>query len=57
MLRLLWCLNILTRVEQRDSEIGDRGAELLAEGLKVNSSLQELRLVRLTMLICVVTSA
>ena len=30
-----------------DNEIGVRGAELIAEGLKVNSSLQRLNLVRL----------
>ncbi len=31
---------------QFDNGIGDRGAECIAEGLKVNSSLQEISLVR-----------
>ncbi len=36
----------LTRVLQKGNGIGDRGAEMIGEGLKVNSSLQTLRLVR-----------
>ncbi len=43
------------RVMQRGNDIGDRGAELLAEGLKVNSSVQELRLVRLPLLLFAAT--
>ncbi len=37
----------VTRVLQHGNQIGDRGAEMIAEGLKVNSSLRELHLVRL----------
>ena len=36
----------VTRVLQGGNQIGDRGAEMIGEGLKVNSSLRELRLVR-----------
>ena len=36
----------VTRVLQGGNQIGDRGAEMIGEGLKVNSSLQELHLVR-----------
>jgi hypothetical protein len=36
----------LTRVLQSDNEIGDRGAQMIADGLKVSSSLRELNLVR-----------
>jgi len=36
----------LTHVLQAGNQIGDRGAEMIGEGLKVNSSLRELRLVR-----------
>ena len=36
-----------------ETKIGDRGAECLGEGLKVNSSLQILYLVRLVIFICV----
>ena len=36
----------LTRVLQDGNGIGDRGAEMIGEGLKVNSSLRELHLVR-----------
>ena len=38
---------------QRKNKIGDRGAECIGEGLKVNSSLQKLYLVRLVVFICV----
>ena len=37
----------VTRVLQEGNQIGDRGAEMIGEGLKVNSSLRELHLVRL----------
>ena len=37
----------VTRVLQGGNQIGDRGAEMIGEGLKVNSSLQWLHLVRL----------
>ena len=37
----------MTRVLQDGNQIGDGGAEMIGEGLKVNSSLQELHLVRL----------
>ena len=43
----------VTHVLQDGNQIGDRGAEMIGEGLKVNSSLQELYLVRLVVLICV----
>jgi hypothetical protein len=43
----LWPPIDLTRMVQRENDIGDRGAELIAEGLKANSSVQELRLVML----------
>ena len=36
----------LTRVLQDGNEIGDRGAEMIGEGLMVNSSVRELHLVR-----------
>ncbi len=36
----------MTRVLQVGNQIGDRGAEIIGEGLKVNSSLQYLHLVR-----------
>ena len=38
---------------QVGNEIGDRGAEMIGEGLKVNSSIRELSLVRLVLLIFV----
>ena len=38
---------LLTCAVQRENDIGDGGTQLLVEGLKINSSLQELRLVRL----------
>jgi hypothetical protein len=37
----------VTRVLQEGNQIGDRGAEMIGEGLKVNSSLFKLHLVRL----------
>ena len=37
----------VTHVLQDGNRIGDRGAEMIGEGLKVNSSLQGLHLVRL----------
>ena len=37
---------------QRENDIGDRGAELISEALKVNSSVQELRLVMLPLFPC-----
>ena len=37
---------------QRENDIGDRGAELISEALKVNSSVQELRLVMLPVFPC-----
>ena len=37
----------VTRVLQDGNQIGDRGAEMIGEGLKVNSSLKKLYLVRL----------
>ena len=37
----------VTRVLQDGNQIGDRGAEMIGEGLKVNSSLWGLYLVRL----------
>ena len=37
----------VTRVLQDGNQIGDTGAEMIGEGLKVNSSLQWLHLVRL----------
>ena len=36
----------LTRVLQSNNGIGDRGAEMIGEGLKVNWNLRELNLVR-----------
>ncbi len=36
----------VTHVLQDGNQIGDRGAEMIGEGLKVNSSLRELRFVR-----------
>jgi len=36
----------VTRVLQDGNQIGDRGAEMIGEGLKVNSSLRYLHLVR-----------
>ena len=36
----------LTRVLQDGNGIGDRGAEMIGEGLKVSSSMQTLHLVR-----------
>ena len=41
----------VTHVLQGGNQIGDRGAEMIGEGLKVNSSLQWLHLVRLVLLI------
>ncbi len=43
----------LTHELQYFNEIGDQGAVSIGEGLNVNSSLQELRLVRLVCFICV----
>ena len=40
----------VTHVLQTGNQIGDRGAAMIGEGLKVNSSLQWLRLVRLFVL-------
>ena len=37
----------VTHVLQDGNQIGDRGAEMIGEGLKVNSSLRGLHLVRL----------
>ena len=37
----------VTHVLQGRNQIGDRGAEMIGEGLKVNRSLRELHLVRL----------
>jgi hypothetical protein len=37
----------VTRVLQDGNQIGDRGAEMIVMGLKVNSSLRQLHLVRL----------
>ena len=37
----------VTHVLQGRNQIGDRGAEMIGEGLKINSSLRELHLVRL----------
>ncbi len=37
----------VTRVLQDGNQIGDRGAKMIGEGLKVNCSLWELHLVRL----------
>jgi hypothetical protein len=42
----------VTHVLQDGNQIGDRGAEMIGEGLKVNSSLQELHLVRLVFFCC-----
>ena len=42
----LWLLN-LTLLIQSANDIRESGAKLIGEGLKVNSSLQWLRLVRL----------
>ena len=42
----------LTRVLQNGNGIGDRGAELLVEELKVNIRLQKLYLVRLIYILC-----
>ena len=39
----------VTHVLQRENQIGDRGAEMIGEGLKVNSSIRELSLVRLVL--------
>jgi len=36
----------VTRVLQDRNQIGDRGAETIGEGLKLNSSLRQLHLVR-----------
>ncbi len=41
----------VTRMLQNGNQIRDRGAEMIGEGLKVNSSLQGLHLVRLVFLI------
>jgi hypothetical protein len=43
----------VTHVLQNGNQIGDRGAEMISEGLKVNSSLMYLYLVRLVLLVCV----
>ena len=40
-------LLVVTHVLQDGNQIGDRGAEMIGEGLKVNSSLEGLHLVRL----------
>ena len=37
---------VVTHVLQDGNQIGDRGAEMMGEGLKVNSSLRDLHLVR-----------
>ena len=37
----------MTHVLQKGNQIGDRGVEMIGEGLKVNSSLRGLYLVRL----------
>ena len=37
----------VTHVLQGGNQIGDRGAEMIGEGLKVNRSLRDLHLVRL----------
>ena len=47
----------MTRVLQRKNQIGDRGAEMIGEGLKINSSLRELVLVRLFWFRCVLIVA
>jgi len=47
----------VTRVLQDRNQIGDRGAEMIGEGLKLNSSLQELHLVSLLFLILVLIVA
>ena len=39
----------VTHVLQAENQIGDRGAEMIGEGLKVNSMLQQLHLVRLVL--------
>jgi hypothetical protein len=39
----------VTHVLQKENQIGDRSAEMIGEGLKVNSSLQELHLVRVVL--------
>ncbi len=43
----------LTHELQRFNKIGDQGAVSIGDGLKVNSSLLELYLVRLVIFICV----
>ncbi len=43
----------MTHELQDKNEIGDQGALSIGEGLKVNSSLQKLYLVRLVIFICV----
>ena len=40
----------VTHLLQTGNQIGDRGAEMIGEGLKVNSSLRELNLVRVDFL-------
>ena len=47
----------MTHVLQNGNQIGDRGAEMICEGLKVNRSLRHLRLVRLVFLSCVLIAA
>ncbi len=39
------CCDILTRVVQDGNGIGERGAAMIGEGLKVNCSLERLHLV------------
>ena len=39
-------LLVVTHVLQNGNQIGDRGAEMMGEGLKVNCSLRDLHLVR-----------
>ncbi len=39
----------MTHVVQAGNQIGDRGAEMIGEGLKVNSSLRQLHLVRVVL--------
>ena len=42
-----WVLLAVTRVVQDGNGIGDRGAEMIGEGLKVNSRLERLHVVSL----------
>ncbi len=47
----------MTHVLQDGNQIGDRGAEMIGEGLKVVSSLEKLHLVRLVFLCLVLIVA